>query len=277
MESDLPITETTFHPKFKHFEVSRPGQDTICIRHRFSLPDVHGKDLGKLFYRRPPWAIYEKGDCWIYLGISPAEGDEGLHRVVVFNSDHTRARIYNENEQTFSKGNLHSLTLFSTDQILLARVPADRQGCYLHSCGVNLGGKGLLFAGRPEAGKSTMAALLKRRAEILCDDRMILRNDRDDSKNYGTWSHGDVPEVSANSAPLRAILFLEKAKGNRLIPLTEKKDVTKRTLSCLIRPFVTPDWWDKTLVLVENIVSRVPCYLLEFDKSDEVIDVLGEL
>jgi len=277
VESDLPINEQTFHPKFKQFEVNGPGEDTICIRHHFSLPDLDGRDLGKEVYRKAPWAIYKNNGSWIYLGISPDQGDKSLHRVVTFNSDHTRARIYNDKEETFLKGNLHSLTMFPTDQILLGRILADRNGCYLHACGVNFEGKGLLFTGHSEAGKSTMAAMLKGKAEILCDDRIIVRRQADDFKIYGTWSHGDVPDVSANSAALKAIMFLEKSDENRIIPIEDKKEITKRLLSCLIKPFVTVDWWEKTLSLVEKISGHVPCYTLEFDKSGRAADLLEKL
>ncbi len=277
VESDLPINEQTFHPKFKQFEVKSPGEDTISIRHHFSLPDLNGRDLGKEFYRRPPWAVYKKGDSWIYLGIATTPGDKSLHRIATFNSDHTRARIYNDKKEIFLKGNLHSLAMFPSDQILLARVLADRDGCYLHSCGVNFNGKGLLFVGHSEAGKSTMATMLEGKAEILCDDRMIIRKRPEGFKIYGTWSHGDVPDVSANSAPLKAILFLEKAEENRIIPIKDKKEITKRLLSCLVKPFVTVDWWEKILILVDRMVEEVPCYVLEFDKSGKVIGILRKL
>jgi len=277
VESDLSINDETFHPKFKHFEIDTAGRDTISIRHHFFLPDLNGQDLGKEFYRKPPWAVYRKGNSWIYLWISPRQGDKSLHRVVVFNSDHSRARIYNDKEETFIKGNLHSLTMFPTDQILLARILADRQGCFLHSCGVNFGGKGLLFVGHSEAGKSTMATMLKGKAEILCDDRIIIRKQPQGFEIYGTWSHGDIPDVSANSAPLRAMMFLERANKNQLILLEDKKEITKRILACLVRPFVTADWWEKTLLLVDKIAQEVPCYALRFDKSGRVVDILRKL
>ena len=277
VESDLPIQENTFHPKFKFFEAKGPREDTVFIQHHFSLPDLEGQNLGYEVYRKSPWAIYRKNDSWVYCGISPIEKDKSLHRVAVFNEGHTRASIYNLDEEAYKKGNLHSLTMFPSDQILIARLLADREGLYLHSSGVNFNRKGLLFVGHSEAGKSTMATMLKGKAEILCDDRMIVRRHPEGFKIYGTWSHGDVPEVSGNSAPLTAILFLEKSQENMLIPIIDKKEISKRLLSCLIQPFVTADWWDKTLSLLEKISGRVPCYVLKFDKSGRAVELLKGL
>lgn len=277
VDSDLPITDATFHPKFKLFEVDIPGKDTISIRHHFFLPDLNSQDLGEEVYHKPPWAIYRKRNSWIYLGISPSSGDKHIHRVAVFNHNHSRARIYNNGEETFRKGGLNSLTLFPTDQILLARILADRQGCYLHSSGVIFDDKGFLFVGHSEAGKSTMVKILKDKAEILCDDRMIVRRLPEGFRIYGTWSHGEVLNVSSNSAPLRAILFLVKSNENHLIPLDDKKEVIRKLLACLIKPFVTADWWEKTLLLVGRIAREVPCYLLHFDKSGQVVDLIKYL
>jgi MoaA/NifB/PqqE/SkfB family radical SAM enzyme len=277
VDSDLPILDTTFHSKFRLFQMDEPGEDTISIRHHFSLPDLDGKDLGKEVYRKPPWAIYRHRNSWIYLGISPLAGERRLHLVAVFNHDHTRARIYNDGEENFLKSNLHSLTLFPTDQILLAQVLSDREGCYLHSSGVILQGEGLLFVGHSDAGKSTIATILKNEAEILCDDRMIVRRWKEGFRIHGTWSHGDVPDVSPNSAPLRAIMFLEQALENRLIRHYDKKAMNKKILAHLIRPFVTADWWEKMLTLVQQIARDVPCYTLKFDKSNEVASLLRRL
>ena len=137
-----------------------------------------------------------------------------------------------------------------------------------------------------------MANMLKGKAEILCDDRIIIRKQPLTAHRspltvhrtpltafriYGTWSHGDVSDVSSNSAPLKAILFLHKAKENRLELIKDKKITHKKLLSCLIKPFVTRDWWDKMLTLTDEISGHVPCYELYFDKSGKVADALRKL
>jgi hypothetical protein len=307
VDSDLPINDQTFHPKFASFRADGPGADTVTIRHHFEFPDLTGKDLGRELYRKPPWAISRQNGSYIYLGISPQADDPSLHRVATFNADHTSARIYNDDVRgdSWHKGDLHSLTMFPSDQILIARLLADRNGCYLHSAGAILNGAGVLFVGHSDAGKSTITNILidagakgDMQVEILCDDRNIVRKcpttngisspsmgegeslprtrygGGGEWRVYGTWSHGDVPLVSANDAPLRAICFIEQANENMLTPLTDRKEITRRLLACVIKPFVTADWWDKTLYLIEQMAKEVPCYVMRFDKSGEI---LGEL
>ena len=277
VEADLPITEKTFAPKFKPFEVKEPGGDVISIRHHFSLPDLKGQDLGQEVYRKSPWAIYRKNGTWIYLGIAPTKENPWLHRVVVFNHDHSQAEIYNIDSSLFEAGELISLTLFPSDQILLARVLADREGCFMHSSGVKLGGKGYLFVGHSDAGKSTLVKMLKGQAEILSDDRIIIKSHPEGLRIHGTWSHGEVPDVSAASAPLDGIFLLEKSGINAINPVRDKKETLQKLLACLIKPFVTANWWENSLSLLHRIVLEAPSYTLQFDKSGEIVDKLVKL
>jgi len=277
LESDIPITDNTFLPKFEKFRVDGPGEDTIIIRHHFSLPDLGDRDLGKEVHRHSPWVIYKGEDAWTYIGVLPKDAGENLWRVVVFNHDYTEADIYNPGEELFKKGGLSSLTNLTSDQILFSQLLSDRDGCYLHSSGAILEGKGLVFTGHSDAGKTTIVTMLKDKAEILCDERNIIRRWSDGFRVYGTWSHGDLSDVSANSAPLRAILFLEQAPENRLVPLDDKRYIMGKILSYLVRPFADNDWWKKTLTLVERIIHTVPCYVVRFDKSGGVVDVLRTL
>lgn len=279
VESDLPISDATFGPRFKRFETHSLGEDVVTIRHAFSLPDLKKQSLGEAVYRKPPWAIYRKGNSWIYVGISPDPGDEDVDLIAVFSQDHSNARIYHgeRGKDLFMEGNLHSLTLFPSDQILFSRALAERGGCCFHAAGAILENRGFLFLGHSEAGKSTLAGMLMGKAKILCDDRIILREGREGFRVYGTWSHGDVSEVSPDSAPLAAVLYLEQAEDNALIPMEDRWEGIKNLPAYLIKPLETRDWWEKMLLIIEKVARDVPCYTLQFNKSGGVVDLLRRL
>ena len=122
-----------------------------------------------------------------------------------------------------------------------------------------------------------MLKMLREHGEILCDDRIIVRRWPEGFRIHGTWSHGELPDVSPAGAPLRAILFLEKADANELIPITDKRERLGEVLSHVIKPLVTADWWEKTLDLAGKIAAEVPAYRLRFDKSGAVVDLLKQL
>jgi len=339
VDSDRPIHEDTFAPKFRDFEADpvdggprkggeegADGHPIVRLRHHFGLPELSGKNLGEEVYRRPPWSIRRLGSSWLYLGVPAVREGEGdddrllvdIHRVATVSDDHTRARIYNGTTRTdmWEKGNLAAVTMFPTDQILLARVLADRQGLFLHSGAVVLDGAGLCFVGHSEAGKSTTMSMLRERlgdrVEVLCDDRNIVRywgsgpppvpsrvaaGDSDDDGRdsmaeggagtagasagfwvHGTWSHGSVPMVSASQAALRALIFPEKGDArNELVEITNRGSLSARLAACTIRPLVTADWWEKTLDVIERLVSTVPAYEMRFDKSGDVVPHIERL
>jgi hypothetical protein len=287
VESDLPITDATFDRKFAVFRVDAPGSDNVVIHHHFGLPEpipgFAGPEPPEEIYRRSPWSVYRSGDSWVYLGIASAADDPSLHRVAVFSSDHSSCHIYNNEfyERVWRKGAVTSLTLFPTDQILLARLLALRQACLLHSGAIAIDGRGFVFVGHSDAGKSTTMGLVRRelgdRAEILCDDRNIVRRWPEGFRVHGTWSHGDVPDVSAASAPLRAVLFLEQHELNEIVPLSDRMEIWERLAATLIKPLVTADWWIKEMDLLEQIAAEVPCFIMRFDKSGAIVGEMERL
>ena len=123
-----------------------------------------------------------------------------------------------------------------------------------------------------------MREALGERAQILCDDRNIVRIWPEGYHGgppgiyvHGTWSHGDVPDVSPAGALLRAILFLEQSPTNEVVPFSDRRDVRRRLLATLIRPMVTADWWNKEIDVLERIVADVPCYAMRFDRSGAIV------
>jgi len=220
VESDLDFDAVKFKDEFAAFAVDGPGDDNVTLRHYFELPDLKGKDLGEELYRKPPWAISrQKNGAWIYRGISPDNRDDSLHRVAVFDADHTHGTIYSlpRDLKHIRKDGWHSLSLFPTDQIWLAPLLADRNAVLLHSAAAIVDGQGLLFVGHADAGKSTTMELLKAargtetsrqvnketrgaglQVEILCDDRNVVRKWESSAiRNPTPLRYGDYSPQSA--------------------------------------------------------------------------------
>ncbi len=276
LTADFEINDSTYQDKFAKFRVDGPGDDTVALNLVAAVPTRADLQLGKQVYRRTPWDIYRQGQSWVYLVVATDDADAEPEIAAVFNADHTEATVYTRAD-VIARGDLGSLTTFTSDQVWLAQLLADREGCYMHSSGIIMDGKGLLFVGHSEAGKSTMLKILGGQGELLCDDRVIVRRGPDGFRIHGSWSHGELPDVSPNSAPLRAILYLDKAPTNELIPIESRKERFSTALNYVVRPMVTADWWDKILTLTDRMAAEVPAYRLRFDKSGAVADLLKTL
>ena len=277
VSADFPITNETFAAKFEKFMVDGPGKDTIAIELASGVPTLAELRLGKEIYHRPPYAIHQQRDSWVYRGIhSDDDAQTDPRSLVIVNKDYSHMTICRDGK-AFAWKNLHSLTTLPSDQILLAPALAEREACFMHSSAIVINGRGLLFVGHSEVGKSTMMKMLRGQGEILCDDRNIIRRWQDGFRIHGTWSHGELPDVSSAEAPLVGIFFLQQAKTNQLILINSMRERLDELLAHVVRPLLTADWWEKTLNLAGKIANEVPIYRLKFDKSGQVVDVLKPL
>ncbi|MGA9189820.1 MAG: radical SAM protein [Methanosarcina sp.] len=280
MESDLPITEETFHPTLNLFQTDEPSQNMIIIQHHFEIPSLNGKDLGDVVYQRGNWEVRRKESSCIY--VSSSRDNEKAKKIAVFNKEHTNVRIYSNEITRMENGDFTSFDIDDIffSQISLAHTLANQGGFFLHSSGVIIGNRGVLFVGHSGAGKSTIRnmALLNENIKPLCNDRNIVRKWSGGYKAFGTWAYSDnLHDVQAVSVPLGAIMFLEQAKENLIIPLEDIFEVTKKLLTCVIRPVESTEWWNKTLKIVGEVAREVPCYRLRFDLTGGIIEQLEDL
>lgn len=286
VECDENFGEVKFKPELLSFAASGPGSDVVTLRHTLGLPDISGWELGPEIYRRAPWAISVKDDMWFYRGISPDPSDDHLHRLAIFTNSHSDGIIYSpfETRDAIQLNGFDSLSLFPTDQIWISPLLVDRNALLIHSASAIINGQGFLFVGHSGAGKSTTMEMLKKAAqsgdievEILCDDRNIVRKSDKGWRVYGTWSHGDVSDVSAADAPLYAVCFIEQSCANDIQRIHGGKEAWKRMLATLIRPAVTAEWWNKNIDTLEIFVNESKFYTMSFDRSGAIVHKLKSM
>lgn len=145
-------------------------------------------------------------------------------------------------------------------------------GLMVHSCGIDDGGRGILFPGNSGDGKSTMARLWGGQGSVLNDDRVAIRRKDGRLRMYGTPWHGDHAKVSASVVPLSAICFLGQSARHEIRRLTPPT-----AASMLLQRSFLPIWdkpsVDFTLDFVFQVVSEIPCYELDFSPEESVVDI----
>lgn len=270
LESDLEMHERTFSAPLRCFEVKGPGEDTIFVRYHVGLPELDKTRLGKIVGEKRNLTIFKNENGWTYVNTGIDHDANPVQQVTFLDLPHATIDIFLEREEIFRTGNLQLLSFYPNDMLVLTRLLADRFGCMFHSSGAIMNGRGFLFVGHSEAGKSTMVKLIKDHAEILCDDRNIVRRSNNAYRLYGSWNHGEVPTVSANSAPLEAIFFLDKSVRDSISPVENKLVIISRLIACTIKPLASRDWWDRILSVVEGLAQQVPCYSLKFSLTGDI-------
>ncbi len=272
VNSDIPFNTDTFSSEINQFKTKKVSKEIIRVNHffnsEFSLDICGYKKIYDLF----PWTVYQKDNTLIYEFISNFSADDPVYRRIVTNLEHTQFDIYNDTTtaKLFTQGNNISLTLFSSDQHLLSRLMAFRQGCIFHSTGIALDNKGYLFIGHSTYGKTTMAKIMSEKSTILCDERNIIRKKDGVYRLYGTWHHSVLKKVSPISAPLKAIFFLNKSNNNHIDLVDKTTDRFNKVIGCAIKPLTTKDWWNSTIDIIYDLTSNVDCYNLYFDKTGQI-------
>lgn len=149
-------------------------------------------------------------------------------------------------------------------------------GLLVHSAAVALDGRGFLFAGRSNAGKSTVArlAVLSGRP-VLSDDlnAITLQDGRFIIAPLPFTGDLEPSEVSRDAVPLAAILGLEKGTGESLRSISRGEAV-----SLLVRsaPYVNHDEIRLPLLLdrAAEIAAAAPTALLTFRREGDIWPIL---
>lgn len=147
----------------------------------------------------------------------------------------------------------------------------------LHAAVLDYKGEGYALLGRSGAGKSTHTGLWLKylpKAKILNGDKPIVARTESGFYAYGTPWMGKEGRGEKGRAPLKGLCFLEQAKENSLVRLSEG-EVASRIFTQLLLP-TDEENAAKTLELADALISAVPAYLLKCTISEEAVKLSFE-
>ncbi len=148
-------------------------------------------------------------------------------------------------------------------------------GLMLHSSAIEMDGRAYLFSADSGTGKSTHTGLWKQvfgdKVTHINDDKPIIRKIDGKFIAFGTPWSGKTDLNSNISAPLAAIVFIERGETNSITPADAKKDqLAVRMLKQTPRPKRT-DLLEAMLSTADELLTTVPIYKLKCDISEDAV------
>lgn len=279
LDSEIPVSwGHTLAEKFTLFEVENPGPDTVQIIHHLGEPPRETLQGNfKTVLDNETWKILISESSCIYEYQSKHSAAFPYTVTNIFTPDHRRGDVYFKgiDIQKYHKLQLASLTGLGTDQILLAKLLADRKGFLFHANGVFLNDKTLLFTGKSGIGKSTISGMMKTiGGKTFCDDRIMVKKTGDKFTASGSWIPYIVTSDAVFTKTIDAVFFLEQSLDNKISPISKTTLKYENAMQSLVKNFLVPDQWVSTLGLMETFVKTIPFYSLKFTLTNEICNVI---
>ena len=159
---------------------------------------------------------------------------------------------------------------------LFQEILLNHSGIVVHASTIVHNGEAVTFTAPSGTGKSTHTGLWKK---YYPDDTVVINDDspairlRDDKFiAYGTpWS--GKTDINENlSAPLKAMVFLERGHENSITEITATEAFVRMIKELPLPPFKNQS--DLMMDMLNKLFSTVPKYLLKCDVSKQAVDVV---
>ena len=149
-------------------------------------------------------------------------------------------------------------------------------GLVVHASLVDWQGRGLLFSAPSQTGKTTQATLWKRHrgARLLNGDRTPLRKARSGYLAYGSPWSGATPLFENDHVQLHAIVLLEQAATNSVVPLTPAQAVP-RLMPRVFLPYYDAAMMRLALDNLDALLTVTPVYLLRCTPDEDAVEALA--
>lgn len=148
-------------------------------------------------------------------------------------------------------------------------------GLMLHSSCIAMDGRAYLFSADSGTGKSTHTGLWKQyfgdRVTYINDDKPIVRKIDGVYRAFGTPWSGKTDLNTNISAPVAAIVFIERGETNSIEPMDRVKDqVAVRFLEQTVRP-KNFDLMDSMLQTADDLLTATPIFRLRCNISEDAV------
>jgi hypothetical protein len=236
----------------------------------FSARDMPG--------RFPPnWRLYRSGLGWWNLEVNASPYPLIRRRVAVFRPDFRRGDVYVDLRH-------RDLDVFPyplctpLDRVLFVHLVTHGLGVMIHACGIVLDGKGYLFAGPSNAGKTTLSRLWAQAtdATILGDECLILRKRDGKFWIYGTPWVGEAGLYSPSGASVEKVFFLHHARKDLVTALPPEQAAEQLLAQSILTPhdaFAIQYGLDLCL----DFVGGVPAFQFGFVPERSAVQLIQRL
>ncbi len=237
----------------------------------FPSPD----SLRRIFTSGPAglWTIFEDRDKTGYLiALQDVERESQPYRIIRADRKFADFTIYT---RPSSKNMLFPLEYPLADLAVSGHININRIGIILHSACISFKGVGYLFAGVSGSGKSTISEIWQKdgEAEVLTDERVIIREHENALWAYGTPWHGTSGIHKNRGAPIGKIFFIKHGEANRTIRISETDAANRLMVRCF------PTFWNRegmqfAVDFCLRVARESECCELEFVNDSSVLDHL---
>ena len=256
------------------FAAPMPYTHTFTLRlgDANALEEVRARGLGcPMAYETEYFTIHDTGAGWAFVNTLADELRlaEGARNVVLASRDYGELTVWVTDRFFDIERNGHvlhtrpSIPLSSSIRAACEAGMVMRDGLPLHASLVEKDGFGVVFLGPSGMGKSTQAKLWEKYlgADFLIGDRPGMR------KTGGKWVAFGMPWDGKDaiyrqvSVPVRALIWLEQAKENRITPMTSVE-----AMAVMLKQAMMPVWDDISMdgatALMGSLSLELPMYHL---------------
>lgn len=261
------LTDKYLLQQMKSYEISNEnGTSDVNIHINMSdtplsLPDCSCIRVSSLEY----WCT--EGDFLTYYMIF--DDIDGAVIRAVCNSDFSDIHIYAydvakalELDDTFY--------LYNTMSTLMHYIALMHDRLVFHSSSIYADGAGIAFSASSGVGKSTHTGLWLENIKntgYINDDTPVISCNEGEILISGTPFAGTSGINTNITVPLKAIVFVTRGADNKLVQ-TDSATAFIRMMSQLKKP-VNDDMTEKLISNLNNILSCIPCYIMECNISSD--------